>query len=80
MDDAQRAAAVLTEKLGISSTVADAHTICVFEKLDTTEEINYAVAANGIALKESRLAGEDLESYFMERMGERPLPGGGFNA
>ena len=64
----------------ISSTVADAHTICVFEKLDTTEEINYAVAANGIALKESRLAGEDLESYFMERMGERPLPGGGFNA
>ena len=80
VDDAQRAAAVLTEKLGISSTVADAHTICVFEKLDTTEEINYAVAANGIALKESRLAGEDLESYFMERMGERPLPGGGFNA
>jgi len=80
VDDAQRAAAVLTEKLGISSTVADAHTICVFEKLDTTEEINYAVAANGIALKESRLAGEDLESYFMERMGESPLPGGGFHA
>ena len=80
VDDAQRAAAVLTEKLGISSTVADAHTICVFEKLDTTEEINYAVAANGIALKESHFAGEDLESYFMERMGERPLPGGGFNA
>ena len=80
VDDAQRAAAVLTEKLGISSTVADAHTICVFEKLDTTEEINYAVAANGIALKESRFAGEDLESYFMERMGESPLPGGGFHA
>ena len=80
VDDAQMAAAVLTEKLGISSTVADAYTICVFEKLDTTEEINYAVAANGIALKESRFAGEDLESYFMERMGERPLPGGGFNA
>ena len=80
VDDAQRAAAVLTEKLGISSTVADAHTICVFEKLDTTEEINYAVAANGIALKESCFAGEDLERYFMERMGESPLPGGGFNA
>ena len=80
VDDAQRAAAVLTEKLGISSMVADAHTICVFEKLDTTEEINYAVAANGIALKESRFAGEDLESYFMERMGESPLPGGGFHA
>ena len=80
VDDAQRTAVILAEKLGISSTVMDSHTVCVFEKLDTTEEINYAVAVSGIALKESRFAGEDLESYFMEKTGVSSLPGGGFNA
>ena len=80
VDDAQRTAVILAEKLGISSAVMDSHTVCVFEKLDTTEEINYAVAVSGIALKESRFAGEDLESYFMEKTGVSSLPGGGFNA
>ena len=35
VDDAQRTAVILAEKLGITSAVMDSHTVCVFEKLDT---------------------------------------------
>ena len=54
----------------------DLHTVRIFEKLDATEEINRVVIAGGVALKESRFAGEDLESYFMERMSVISQTGG----
>lgn len=79
VDDSQKTAEVLLETLGVSSTIMDLHTVRVFEKLDATEEINRAVISGGVALKESRFAGEDLESYFMERMSATAQTGGELN-
>lgn len=76
VDDSKKTAAVLLETLGVSSTIVDLHTVRIFEKLDATEEINRVVIAGGVALKESRFAGEDLESYFMERMSVISQTGG----
>ncbi len=80
VDDVQKTAAALSEKFGILSNIVDSHTVCVYEKLDAAEEINRVVVTSGIGLKESRFAGEDLETYFMERMGGSPVQEGGIHA
>lgn len=80
VDDAQKTAAVLTEKLCVPCTVVNFHTVCVYERLDATEEINRVVVTSGIGLKESRFAGEDLEGYFMERMDRSSVQEGGVHA
>ena len=41
----------------------------VFEHLDEPERTNRELIAGGVDLKESYLAGQDLESYFMELLG-----------
>lgn len=68
------------QREAIPCTVVDSHTVCVYERLDAAEEINLAVATNGIGLKESRFAGEDLEGYFMERMGGPSVQEGDIHA
>nr|WP_304058432.1 ATP-binding cassette domain-containing protein [Enterocloster clostridioformis] len=80
VDDAQKTAAVLTEKLCVPCTVVNFHTVCVYERLDATKEINRVVVTSGIGLKESRFAGEDLEGYFMERMDRSSVQEGGVHA
>lgn len=80
VNDAKKTAVVLSEKLGVSCTVVDSHTICVYEKLDVAEEIHRVVVTSGIGLKESRFDGEDLECYFMERMGGPSVQEGGIHA
>lgn len=80
VDDAKKTEEVLSEKLCVPCTVADSHTVCVYERLDATEEINRAVVTNGIGLKESRFAGEDLEGCFMERMGGPSVQEGDIHA
>lgn len=80
VDNAKKTEEVLSEKLCVSCTIVDSHTICVYERLDATEEIHCAVVASGIGLKESRFAGEDLEGYFMERMGGPSVQEGDIHA
>ena len=80
VNDAKKTAVVLSEKLGVSCTVVDSHTICVYEKLEAAEEIHRVVVTSGIGLKESRFDGEDLEGYFMERMGGPSVQEGGIHA
>ena len=42
----------------------------MFERLEDTAGINEALVRKGVSLKESYLAGQDLEGYFMELVGK----------
>ncbi len=70
VDDTAAAVRILEERLGITGyDVPDAHMVRIFERYDEAEEINKALVMGGIALRESALAGQDLEGYFMELLG-----------
>ena len=58
VSNVERAVNVLEEELQIKE----------FDVPDTTE-INHKLFLAGIEIKESYLAGQDLEGYFMERIG-----------
>lgn len=75
VDNENLAVNILEEKLGITNyDVPQENTIRVFEKLDMQEEMNRELILGGVNIRESYLAGQDLEGYFME------LLGGGSNA
>ncbi|MDE7310975.1 MAG: ATP-binding cassette domain-containing protein [Eubacterium sp.] len=77
VDKPQEAANILERALGIKSfDVPQAGMLRVFERLDESADINEALVKNGIRLQESRLAGQDLEGYFMELLGSNPIEGG----
>ena len=72
VDDTAAAARILEGTLVIRNyDVPDAHMVRVFERLEQTEDINRALVMGGVALRESMLAGQDLEGYFMELLGDR---------
>lgn len=67
VDDTERAVHLLEEKLQIREfDVPENHVIRVFEQLDNSVEINRELMLEGIGIKENYLAGQDLESYFMD--------------
>lgn len=70
VDDAQRASAILEEKCHITEyDVPKEGVIRVFDGLDNSWIMNRALVEGGIHLKESYLAGQDLEGYFMDLLG-----------
>ena len=70
VDDAQRASAILEEKCHITEfDVPEEGVIRVFDGLDNSWIMNRELVENGIHLKESYLAGQDLEGYFMDLLG-----------
>lgn len=70
VDDAQRASAILEEKCHITEfDVPEEGIIRVFDGLDNSWIMNRELVGNGIHLKESYLAGQDLEGYFMDLLG-----------
>ncbi len=70
VDDAQRALAILEEKCHITGyDVPGKEVIRVFDRLDSSWEMNRELIAGGIRLKECYLAGQDLEGYFMDLLG-----------
>lgn len=70
VDDTRRALAILEEKCHICSyDVPDKEVIRVFDRLDRSWEMNRELVEGGIRLKESYLAGQDLEGYFMDLLG-----------
>lgn len=70
VDNEELAAGILEEKLNIHSyDVPCAGTIRVFESFDRQEEMNRELILGGVNLRESFLAGQDLEGYFMELLG-----------
>ncbi len=77
VDNVELAANILEETLQISTfDVPGQHVIRVFEHLEEPAGINAALFAGGVSIAESYLAGQDLESYFMERLGDVPAKGG----
>ena len=70
VDNAQGAARVLEEQLQIQNyDIPEPGTIRIFEHLERTAETNRVLIENGVALRESYLAGQDLEGYFMQLLG-----------
>ena len=66
----EQAAGILERTLGIHSyDVPEPGMLRVFEGLEHTADINRALIENGVSLRESYLAGQDLEGYFMELLG-----------
>ncbi|MBD5526313.1 MAG: ATP-binding cassette domain-containing protein [Lachnospiraceae bacterium] len=70
VDNVERAVNVLEEELLIKEyDVLEKSVIRIFEHLEDTAKINQSLLAAGIEIKESYLAGQDLEGYFMELIG-----------
>lgn len=70
VSNVERAVNVLEEQLQIKEfDVPEASVIRIYEHLEDIAEINHKLLLAGIEIKESYLAGQDLESYFMERIG-----------
>lgn len=66
----QQAAQVLESRLHIHNyDVPQSGTLRVFDQLEKTADINRTLIENGVVLLESYLAGQDLEGYFMELLG-----------
>lgn len=70
VDDVGLASNILEESLGIYNyDVLENHVIRIFEKLEETAMVNRILVMGGVALTESYLAGQDLEGYFMDLLG-----------
>lgn len=70
VDNAEGAARVLEEQLQIQNyDIPEPGMIRIFERLERTAETNRILIENGVALRESYLAGQDLEGYFMQLLG-----------
>lgn len=70
VSNVERAVNVLEEELQIKEfDVPEASVIRIYEHLEDIAKINHQLLLSGIEIKESYLAGQDLESYFMERIG-----------
>lgn len=71
VSEPEKAAGILERALGIHSyDVPEPGMLRVFENLEHTDDINRTLVQNGISLRESYLAGQDLEGYFMELLGD----------
>ena len=70
VSEPQEAANLLERMLAIHNyDVPQPGILRIFEKLDDTARINQTLVENGISLRESYLAGQDLEGYFMDLLG-----------
>ena len=66
----QEASSILERFLDIHNyDVPQPGMLRVFERLDASAKINQVLVQNGVSLRESYLAGQDLEGYFMELLG-----------
>jgi len=67
----EKAAAVLEQELSIRNyDIPEPGILRVFEGLEDTAGIHKVLIEKGVSLKESFLAGQDLEGYFMELVGK----------
>lgn len=67
VNDVEHAVSILEETLHITNyDVQESNIIRVFEQLEETERTNRTLITGGIEIKESYLAGQDLEGYFMD--------------
>ncbi len=70
VDRPEQAAGILERTLHIHNyDVPQPDMLRIFENLENSAEINRTLVENGVSLRESYLAGQDLEGYFMELLG-----------
>lgn len=70
VDNDELAVSILEDKLHIDNfDVPKQGVIRVFDNFDMQEQINRELIIGGVNIKESYLAGQDLESYFMDLLG-----------
>lgn len=70
VDEMELSVNILEEKLGITEfDVPEQGMLRIFEQLDYTAQINRELILGGVNVKESYLAGQDLEGYFMDLLG-----------
>ena len=73
VDDVERAAAVLEQNCHITSyDVPEPGVLRVFDGLENSGTMNRELMLAGVSLRESYLAGQDLEGYFMDLLGGEP--------
>lgn len=71
VDNAFLAVTILEERLHITEfDVPEPGMVRIFEHLDESARVNKELIAGGVELRESYLAGQDLEAYFMDLLGE----------
>ena len=70
VDDTARAVILLERELGISDyEVLEDSNIKVFSNLDNVGEINWLLSRSGIIVESISVKGENLEEYFMNKVG-----------
>lgn len=71
VDNAELAVTILEEKLHITEyDVPEPGMLRVFGHLDESARVNRELITGGVEVRESYLAGQDLEAYFMDLLGE----------
>lgn len=71
VDNADHASVILEKKLGITEyDIPEAGVMRIFGHLDEAAKINRVLMEGGVEIVESYLKGQDLEGYFMDRLGE----------
>lgn len=71
VDNTAHAARILEDTLFIKNfDVLENHVIRIFERMDEVEAIHRALVLDGVGLRESYAAGQDLEGYFMDLTGD----------
>ncbi|WP_123039198.1 ABC transporter ATP-binding protein [Cohnella candidum] len=68
--DAQKAAFILEQKLGITDYVAAGPGILrLYEHLEQPDQVSLTLANNGVGVREMALSGDSLEDYFLKITG-----------
>lgn len=71
VDNAELAVTILEEKLHITEyDVPEPGLLRIFGHLDERAKVNRELVSGGVEMEESYLAGQDLEAYFMDLLGE----------
>ncbi len=71
VDNADLAVTILEDKLQITEyDVPEQGVIRIFSHLEQSGKINQELVLGGVEVKESYIAGQDLEAYFMDLLGE----------
>ncbi len=71
VDQPELAAGILEEQLHIKGyDIPEQNTIRIFDDLEKAAETNRALILGGVNIKESYFAGQELEGYFMELLGD----------
>lgn len=74
VDDVGLASQILEEKCSIRNyDVLENNVIRIFEKFEEASTINRSLVMGGVELKESFSAGQDLEGYFMDLLGNASM-------